>query len=71
MWRYTEEEEFISGADPATDTYNLTLENTPLFYNDDVEGKWLEYLNIYDEEGNYYESMYKFNIPFYLKSFIK
>ncbi|MHA2338680.1 MAG: hypothetical protein ACXACX_15335 [Candidatus Hodarchaeales archaeon] len=56
VWRYTEKEEFISGLDPASDSYQLALENKPMFYYDSEQGKWLEYLTIYDADGNYYSA---------------
>ncbi len=51
VWQYTEVELFTATKNPEQDSYQLTLENTPLFYPD---SKWLDYLNIYDEDGNYY-----------------
>ncbi|KKN39526.1 hypothetical protein LCGC14_0742520 [marine sediment metagenome] len=56
IWRNTEKEIIISGIDPSSDTevYQLILENEPLFYNDVIQDKWLDYITIYDEDGNYY-----------------
>ena len=51
LWQYTEAESFIASAAPENDEYQLTLENTPIFY---PSLEWLDYLTIYDEEGNYY-----------------
>ncbi|KKM16472.1 hypothetical protein LCGC14_1685500, partial [marine sediment metagenome] len=56
VWQFTELEQFTSSPDPINDEYNLTLDNTPLFYNDPEEGKWLEYIKIYDENYNYYSA---------------
>ncbi|KKM85822.1 hypothetical protein LCGC14_1285180, partial [marine sediment metagenome] len=36
------------------DQYDLILENTPLFFDDADQGKWLQYLKIYDDNYNYY-----------------
>ncbi|KKL23398.1 hypothetical protein LCGC14_2425780, partial [marine sediment metagenome] len=54
IWRNTEKEIIISGTSPSTDKYQLTQTNEPLFYNDAIQDKWLEYITIYDENGNYY-----------------
>ncbi|KKN58657.1 hypothetical protein LCGC14_0549880, partial [marine sediment metagenome] len=56
IWRYTEREILVSSADPSADEYQLTLESEPLFYNENDKSKWLEHLNIYDENGNYYSA---------------
>ncbi|KKN57054.1 hypothetical protein LCGC14_0566120, partial [marine sediment metagenome] len=58
IWRNTEKEILFSGVDPSSDSevYQLNLANEPLFYNDIDEDKWLEYLTIYDEHGNYYSA---------------
>ncbi|MFW9874256.1 MAG: hypothetical protein ACFFG0_14215, partial [Candidatus Thorarchaeota archaeon] len=53
VWQFTEAEMFKASASPAGDSYQLALEKPPLFYPD-IE--WLEYLNIYDEDGNYYSA---------------
>ncbi|KKM01570.1 hypothetical protein LCGC14_1793110, partial [marine sediment metagenome] len=47
----TEIESFDADEAPEDDSYQLSLSNNPLFYPD---SEWLEYLNIYDEDGNYY-----------------
>ncbi|KKK46882.1 hypothetical protein LCGC14_3160800, partial [marine sediment metagenome] len=54
IWQFSEVEELLSSPDPTNDEYQLSLEDEPLFYNDAIEGKWLEYLKIYDENYNYY-----------------
>ncbi|KKN55254.1 hypothetical protein LCGC14_0584220, partial [marine sediment metagenome] len=54
IWRNTESELIISGIEPTTDIYQLSLNKIPLFYNSPIQDKWLEYLTIYDEDGNYY-----------------
>ncbi|KKM17186.1 hypothetical protein LCGC14_1678300, partial [marine sediment metagenome] len=51
VWQYSEVETFTASATPEADSYQLVLEDTPLFYPDI---KWLDYLNIFDEDGNYY-----------------
>ncbi len=51
IWQYTEIESFDADETPEDDYYQVSLTNTPLFYPD---SEWLEYLNIYDEDGNYY-----------------
>ncbi|GAH24884.1 unnamed protein product, partial [marine sediment metagenome] len=51
VWQYTEAEIFTASTNPEEDSYQLILENTPLFYPD---SEWLDYLNIFDEDGNYY-----------------
>ncbi|KKL78274.1 hypothetical protein LCGC14_2026480, partial [marine sediment metagenome] len=56
IWRNTEKETIITGIDPSTDAYQLDLINTPLFYNDPDKGKWLKYLNIYDENKTYFSA---------------
>jgi hypothetical protein len=56
VWQYTESENFTSSPDPIDDQYQLALGNEPLLYNDSEEGKWLEYLKIYDENYNYYSA---------------
>ncbi|KKK91013.1 hypothetical protein LCGC14_2717230, partial [marine sediment metagenome] len=51
VWQYTEFESFDADESPEDDEYQLILANTSLFYPD---FEWLEYINIYDENGNYY-----------------
>ena len=51
IWQYSEVETFTASATPETDSYQLVLEDAPSFYPDI---KWLDYLNIFDEDGNYY-----------------
>ncbi|MHA2276000.1 MAG: hypothetical protein ACXAC2_09550, partial [Candidatus Kariarchaeaceae archaeon] len=51
VWQYTEAESFEASPTPQNDKYHLTLTNTPLFYPD---SEWIDYLNIFDEDGNYY-----------------
>ncbi|MHA2101048.1 MAG: hypothetical protein ACW99A_20450, partial [Candidatus Kariarchaeaceae archaeon] len=54
IWQFTNIEEFTSSIDPSADEYDLTLEEEPLYYNDADEGRWLEFVKIYDENYNYY-----------------
>ncbi|KKN72007.1 hypothetical protein LCGC14_0414890, partial [marine sediment metagenome] len=56
IWRKSERELIISGTEPTTDIYQLALDKTPLFYNDLERDKWLGYLTVYDEDGNYYSA---------------
>jgi len=56
VWRYTERENFTSSPTPITDEYDPLLLGTPLFYNDPDQGRWLDYLRIYDDNYNYYSA---------------
>jgi len=56
VWQFTEFETLVSSSVPENDSYQLELAATPLFYNDADQGKWLEYLKIYDENYNYYSA---------------
>ncbi|KKN17379.1 hypothetical protein LCGC14_0966440, partial [marine sediment metagenome] len=51
IWQFSETEIFNANATPEYDSYQLTLGSSPLFYPDI---SWLDYINIYDEDGNYY-----------------
>ncbi|KKL57536.1 hypothetical protein LCGC14_2234430, partial [marine sediment metagenome] len=51
VWQYTELEMFTASVTPESDSYQLVLEDVPTFY---PELNWLDYLNIFDEDGNYY-----------------
>ncbi len=53
VWQYSEIEMFRASNDPTNDCYQLSLENEPLFY---PNTEWIEYLNIFDEDGNYYSA---------------
>ncbi|MHA1933101.1 MAG: hypothetical protein ACW96X_11195, partial [Promethearchaeota archaeon] len=55
VWQFTQQENFTSSPDPENDVYQLALDEEPLFYNGE-EGKWLEYLKIYDDNYNYYSA---------------
>ncbi|KKN63932.1 hypothetical protein LCGC14_0496640 [marine sediment metagenome] len=56
VWQYTERENFTSSPTPENDEYVPILLETPLFYNDADQGKWLDYLKIYDDNYNYYSA---------------
>ena len=58
IWQYSNRVEFTSSETPEDDQYlfTFTAEEIPLFYNDAEEGKWLEYVKIYDENYNYYSA---------------
>jgi len=56
VWQFTEFETLVSSPDPESDSYQLKLTTTPLFYDDAEQGRWLEYLKIYDENYNYYSA---------------
>jgi hypothetical protein len=56
VWQFTEFETLVSSSVPENDSYHLELTTTPLFYNDADQGKWLEYLKIYDENYNYFSA---------------
>ena len=53
-WQYTQLEILDSGSEPENDQYELELEVTPIFY--DSTGEWLDYIEIADEDGNYYSA---------------
>ncbi|MHA2033097.1 MAG: hypothetical protein ACW99Q_27330, partial [Candidatus Kariarchaeaceae archaeon] len=56
IWQFTETEEFVSSPNPTKDGYILSLPTVPLFFNDADEGRWLQYLKIYDSNYNYYSA---------------
>ncbi|MFX1391921.1 MAG: hypothetical protein ACFE9Z_17790, partial [Promethearchaeota archaeon] len=53
VWQYTEVEMFTASSDPNNDEYQLSFSKLPPFYPD---SKWLDYLIITDENGNYYSA---------------
>jgi len=53
VWQYSEIEMFQASNNPTQDCYQLSLETEPLFY---PNTEWIEYLNIFDEDGNYYSA---------------
>ncbi|MFW9969076.1 MAG: hypothetical protein ACFFDF_02670 [Candidatus Odinarchaeota archaeon] len=58
VWQYNNKAEFTSDANPEDDQYHFTFsaDVVPLFYNNIDEGKWLQFLKIYDENYNYYSA---------------
>jgi hypothetical protein len=55
VWQYSETEVFEVDEDPSDDVYSLTLDETPIFYEESND-LWLDYLNIYDSTDNYYSA---------------
>ncbi|MEJ2248102.1 MAG: hypothetical protein P8Y97_00400 [Candidatus Lokiarchaeota archaeon] len=53
VWQYIESQIFRASATPEEDEYQLEFgsDPLPLFYPNE---KWIEYINVYDEDDNYY-----------------